>query len=85
MPDNIYLFYFFSNGHPKFGILTLFFIMLPMMYASVVAAIRKVCNMENPDLDDEGKSKQDIKNVCNDKNGLDSTNITNSDKISAKT
>ena len=59
--------------------------MLPMMYASVVAAIRKVCNMENPDLDDEGKSKQDIKNVCNDKNGLDSTNITNSDKISAKT
>ena len=41
--------------------------------------------MENPDLDDEGKSKQDIKNVCNDKNGLDSTNITNSDKISAKT
>ena len=35
--------------------------MLPMMYASVVAGIRKVCNVKNPE--SESKSKQDIKKV----------------------
>ena len=63
MLDNVHFDYsIFRNGHPKFGFLTLFFIMLPMMYASVVAGIRKVCNVENPEPVD--KSKQDIKKVC---------------------
>ena len=52
------------------------------MYASVVAGIRKVRN-ENPESED--KSKQDIKKVCKDKNGLDSRISQTQDKISAKT